>query len=135
MSGPEEFRRERGQASGSNSVTATPNRNGRSEDEPRTLRADRIDGLLDAWQVPAMRPDLRRRLLSIPALEPGPANPLWRLARPWLTAGGLAAAAALGAAVGVSPLGEAIEQAVGLGPVPEDQLVAMLDVIVEDTLQ
>ena len=135
MSGPDGTRRGRDATPESNSEIAAPLRNGSFEAERDSLPDDMTDALLNSWQVPAMRPDLRRRLLSIPAQESAWAVPLWGLLRPWLTAGGLAAAAALGAAVGISPLGEAIEQAVGLGSVPEDQLVAMLDVIVEDTLQ
>ena len=135
MSGPDGIRRGRDRMPGSNSGIAAPPRNGWFEEERDSLRDDMTDALLDSWQVPEMRPDLRRRLLSIPAQEPVRADVFKGLLRPWLTVGGLAAAAALGAAVGISPVGEAIEQAVGLGSVPEDQLVAMLDVIVEDSLQ
>ena len=107
-----------------------------------TVKGDRevagteaMELMLDTWTVPGMRPDLRRRLLTIPALEPSPSSALWGRFRLWIAAGGLAAAAALGAVVGVSPVGEMVEQAVGIALSPEDQLVAMMDAIVEDTLQ
>ena len=94
-----------------------------------------VEAMLDSWHVPDMRPDLRRRLVSIPALEPAPVRPHLRLMQAWLAAGGLVSAAALGALVGLSPVGQTVEQAVGLDPAPEDELVAMLDGIMEVTLQ
>ena len=103
--------------------------------EWESARADVVEAMLDSWHVPDMGPDLRRRLVSIPALEPAQVQPVRRLMQAWLAAGGLVTAAALGAVVGLSPVGQTVERAVGLDPAPEDELVAMLDGIMEDTLQ
>ncbi len=108
---------------------------GQGPGRPDALPGDPLDALLDSWTAPPVRPDLRRRLASIPALEPRPAHPLRRLLGPWLAAGGLAAATALGGIAGVSTLGEEIAQAVGIETVPEDELVAMLDAVMEEALQ
>ncbi len=124
-----------GGSGGSMSVPEFSGLGGRTQDERQTALADMAEAMLNSWQVPAMRPDLRRRLLSIPALEPVPTRPLWRRAQTWFAVGGFAAATVLGAVVGVSPIGEIVEHAVGLDPTPEDELVAMLDVFVEDTLR
>ena len=99
---------------------------------------DRLETLLDAWAVPPMRPDLRRRLLSIPAREPHPAGRLAGLARwllPWMVAGGFATAAAAGMVVGAAPVGGSLAQALSLEPAPEDEWVAMLDDLMEESLQ
>ena len=135
MSRPRGMRRVGGGSGVSTSVPELSGPGGRTQDERQTTLAGMAEAMLNSWQVPAMRPDLRRRLLSIPALEPVPARPLWRRAQTWFAAGGFAAATALGAVIGVSPIGEIVEHAVGLDPTPEDELVAMLDVFVEDTLR
>ena len=96
---------------------------------------DRVEHLLDTWKTPPMRRDLRRRLLSIPAASRKPVLSPWRYLRAWVAAGGLAAAAALGGIVGVSPLGEMMEIAVTVDTTPEDEWVAMVDAVVEDVLQ
>ncbi len=108
---------------------------GTVEGDREVAGTDAVDVMLDAWTVPGMRPDLRRRLLTIPAMEPSPSGVFWGRIQLWIAAGGLAAAAALGAVVGVSPVGEMLEQAVGIALSPEDQLVAMMDAIVEDTFR
>ena len=116
-------------------TSASVDPEGRVKGDREVAHTESLEAILDVWTVPGMRPDLRRRLLTIPVLEPRPASVLWSRIQLWIAAGGLAAAAVLGAVVGVSPVGEMMEQAVGIVLSPEDQLVAMMDAIVEDTLQ
>lgn len=76
-------------------------------------RAERLEYALDLWRAPESSPDLRRRLASIPALEPRRRGPAWLqalrglglgLGGGWRTAGGLAAMFAFGFAAGLLDL-------------------------------
>lgn len=93
-------------------------------------RDDELNARLDRWAVPPMRPDLRRRLVSIPAA----AASRWRRLRFLFRAGGLAAVTAMGAMAGLSPVGLFLDQSLGLVLQPEDQLIAVLDTVMNEVL-